>query len=97
MNLEELTKLEFDHLFRINKRDTLPYEREDTIWVSVTIGRDLDLGNYERNVYTSLDLFSDIGGFQGLLVSLLAMVSSAWNYHNFANFMVSRLFRIKKP
>ena len=33
----------------------------------------------QRNVYTVLDLLSDIGGIQGLLLSLFAIVISAIN------------------
>ncbi len=44
-----------------------------------------------------LDLFSDIGGFHGMLILSLAMISNIWNHNNFANFLVSRLFKISRP
>lgn len=75
----------------------MPYEKDDSTWISVTISRDLDLWSYERDVYTWLDLLSDIGGFNGLVLLVLAFISSVWNYNNSDNFMVSRLFKIRRP
>ena len=75
----------------------MPYEKFDNTWVSVTIERNLNMMHYERSVYTMLELISDVGGFNGALILLLALISQFWNFNNFDNFMVSRLFKIKKP
>ena len=34
---------------------------------------------------------------QGMLVSLIVVVLNIWNYNYFDNYMVSRLFKIKRP
>ena len=52
---------------------------------------------YERQVYSFLELLSDIGGLNGILVTIFFIIVSAWNYVAFDNYMVSRLFKIKKP
>ena len=97
VNLDKYTKIEYDSLFKLSRKDVMPYEKSDNTWVSVTIERDLDLWHYERSVYTMLDLLSDVGGFHGMLILILALVASAWSYNSLDNFMVSRLFKIKKP
>ena len=43
------------------------------------------------------DLLSDIGGLQGILVSLLALSLSVWNYKAVENHLVTRLFKVSKP
>ena len=95
--LDEVTRIDIDSLFRLKRQDLLPYEREDNTWFSVTIERNLDIMHFERSVYTMLELISDVGGFNGALILLLALLSQIWNFNNFDNFMVTRLFKIKKP
>ena len=84
-------------LFRIQQLETRPYEKFDNTWVSVTVEMDLNVVHYERNVYTFFDMLSDVGGLNGILVTILAMFATLWNYNSFDNFMVSRLFKIQKP
>lgn len=95
--LDEITKIEINNLFRLEEQKSLPYEKFDNTWVSVTIEMNLNLMHYERNVYTIFDMLSDVGGLSGLFVSCFAMFAGVWNYNSFDNFMVSRLFKIKKP
>lgn len=57
----------------------------------------LDMMQYERKVFTFFDMLSDIGGLNGILVTVLAIVSTTWNFNSFDNYMVSRLFKINKP
>ena len=92
--LDSLTLYNVTTLFRVEKYDTIPYEKFDDTWVSVTVNRDLDITAYERKVYTFVDALSDIGGLKAILFSVLAVLSSTWNYNAFDNFMVSRLFKI---
>ena len=41
-----------------------------------------------------LDWISDVGGIQGILISVMAMLISFWNYNQFENHMVSRLYKL---
>ena len=49
-----------------------------------------------RAGYTFLDYLSDIGGMQGLLISGVSYFLAFWNYNYFDNYMVTRLFKIRK-
>jgi len=61
-----------------------------------TIEMGLDQQVVARDGYTFLDLLSDIGGMQGMLISGVAYFMAMWNYNYFDDYMVQRLFRIKK-
>ena len=50
-----------------------------------------------RQIYSSLELISDIGGIQAILLSLFGFILSVFNYNNFDTFLASRLFKLKKP
>ena len=53
----------------------------------------LDLRVIARSGYTLLDWVSDVGGMQGMLISLIVFLLSIWNFNQFDNFMVHRLFK----
>ena len=86
-----------DGLFKLEQMGAWPYEKDDNVWVSVNIERDLNMNAFERTVYTSFDFLSDVGGLSGILVSGLWIFVNAWNYNSFDNYMVSNLFKMKKP
>ena len=81
----------------MQKQELLPYEKKDSVWISVTVEMNLDVQHYERKVFTYFDMLSDIGGLTGILGTIFGLISAQWNYHSFDNHMVSRLFKIKKP
>ena len=95
--LDSVTKIGMKGLFRLEKQEPLPYERFDSTWVSVTLEMNLNVMNYERKVYTIIDMLSDIGGLTGIIATMFGIMNATWNYNAFDNFMVSRLFKIKKP
>lgn len=57
----------------------LPYERDDNVWVSITVEMDRDLTTYERTVYNLLDLLADIGGLMGSLFVFCNFIAAVWN------------------
>ena len=97
MELDEVTKIEHNDLFRVNQKGTIPYERIDNTLASITIEMDLDVTQIERKVYTYFEMLSDAGGLIGIITTVFAFISSFWNYESLENFMVSRLYKIKKP
>lgn len=52
--------------------------------------------HYERNVLTFFDALSDVGGLNGILVTIFTILTATWNYNAFDNFLISRLFKITK-
>lgn len=64
--------------------------------MDVTIEMNRDLTVLKRTRYTVIDLLSDIGGVQSILMSLLATLVGLWNYENFDSEIASKLFKIRK-
>ena len=95
--LDEVTQTHLDDLFTVRKYDVIPFEMPDKFWVSVSFEMDLDMIHIERKLYTVFDMLSDVGGLLGILTSIAALLNTIWNYQAFDNFMVSRLFKIKRP
>ena len=62
----------------------------------MTFERNLNLSKISRDGYTFLDWFSDIGGIQGMLLSVIGVVVSIWNHNHVDNFIVQQLYQIKK-
>ena len=64
--------------------------------MNITIELDLDQKFIMRKCYSFLDLLSEVGGMIGILMVFFSSVVSCFNYNNFDNYMVSRLFKVKK-
>lgn len=60
----------------------------------LSIGLDFKLDNYERIYYTFLDMLSDIGGIQAIVVGFLAGVLSAIKHDYFDDYLVTRLYKL---
>ena len=94
--LGDTTKSKIKDLFLIKHKETMPYEFNDNVWLSITFEMSLDLITYEREVYTFLMLLSDIGGLAGALITLMSLFMTLWNFKAFDNYLVSKLFRVKR-
>lgn len=50
-----------------------------------------------RDGYKALDLLSDIGGMQSILMSAVGYLIAILNYNMLDNFIVSRLYKLQQP
>ena len=73
------------------------YERDYHTQTEIRIEMNFDLLEIERDSYKFLDFLSDIGGMQGMLMSGTLLFLGFWNFNNFDNIIVQRLYRVKKP
>ena len=64
--------------------------------MDITVELNLDRKFIIRKSYSFLDLLSEVGGIIGILMVFFSPVVSCFNYNNFDNYMVSRLFKVKK-
>ena len=64
--------------------------------MNISAEMSLDKIEIERSAYTFLDLLSDVGGINAILISIFAGFLSIINYNHFDSFMASRLFKLKK-
>ena len=94
--MDEITELEADSIFSLEPMPVRPYEKDKDVVMEISIERNLDLKVVSREGYTILDFLSDLGGMQGLIYSVLAMMLGFWNYNYLEDFLVSRLYRLEK-
>ena len=64
--------------------------------MELTIEMSPDSQILARSGYTLLDVISDVGGIQGLLMSLIGVFLGVFNFRNFDNYLASRLFKVVK-
>ena len=64
--------------------------------MDITFELDLDRKFIMRKCYSFLDLLSEVGGMIGILMVIFSSVVSCFNFNNFDNYLVSRLFKIRK-
>ena len=50
-----------------------------------------------RTGYTILDILSDIGGIQGILISVFSIILAIFNYKFFDSYIASRLYKLQRP
>ena len=87
----ELTEETYEVFSIVDVRER-PYEYFDDVHFAINYELNRSLDVYEREVYTSLDWFGNLGGlfegfklFFGILVAIL-------NYNYYENYMVAHLF-----
>ena len=49
----------------------------------------------ERNIYNTLDLLSDIGGFMSIFTGGISFALALWNYKNFEYHFLENFFKMK--
>ena len=96
IDLDEITKIYDDSIFELKALPKRAYEKDTVVLMDITIELDLDRKLIKRMCYSLLELMSDVGGMIGILMVFLSSIVSCFNYNNFDNYMVSRLFKIKK-
>ena len=51
--------------------------------MEISVEMNLDKGKIERSGYTFIDVLSDIGGIQSILISGISILIGLFNYKNF--------------
>ena len=92
--MDELTEIELDHLFDIEKIGDITYEVEDSVQTVVSFEHCLDETVFQRSVYNSWDLLSAVGGFYGALFWIISNFVCVLNTNYFDNSLVKRLYRL---
>ena len=74
---------------------TRSQEKDLNVQMDIMIEMNLDMGILSRSGYTFIDVLSDVGGIQGLLISAISIIIGFFNYNHFDTFVASRLFTVK--
>ena len=80
-------------IFDIKYVGDRPYEVEDTVHLCLSYEMNLDLLKYEREVYTVLDWFGNLGGLSEGLKIIFGLGVGILNYSYYNNYMIAKLFQ----
>jgi len=95
VELDDWTILKKENLFTLKEQKTLPYERADNVWVSITVEMDLNTMEFSRHRYTVFDLLADVGGLSGMFASIFAFFMAIWNFNMLDDYFVTKLFTMQ--
>ena len=96
IDLDEVTEIYDDTIFELKALPKRSYEKDSFAQMDITFELDLDRRFIMRKIYGFLDLLAEVGGMINILMVFFSSVVSCFNYNNFDNYMVSRLFKIRK-
>lgn len=94
IDLDDFTEYTDISPFKLEKQPAQSYEFDDGVQLDVFIEMNFDKKFIKRNIYNYIDLLSDVGGLQSILVSWAAIFLFAFNFNDLENYMVRRLFRV---
>ena len=97
IDVDQLTEFVNEKVFGLTELPHHSYEKDYNAKMDVTLEMDLDIIEIRRQNYELVQLLSDVGGMQGILVSGFAFLISIWNYKMFDNNMVCNLYKIERP
>ena len=97
INLNQLTEKASSSPFTLEMLPKQPYEKDREVQQDVTLEMNLNQRLIYREGYTALDYISDIGGMQGMLISLMAFILGILNFNYFDNHIVEKMFKVKPP
>ena len=94
IDLDQLTELEDASVFKFEKLP--PQVKDDKLelmqMVSFEMNMDMDL--IVRVSYTFIDMLSDIGGIQSIIISTFALILSVLNHNYFDSYMAQKLYKL---
>ena len=95
ITLDEYTEFQTS-VFGVELSPGLPYSRNNPTLSRIILELNPDMIEITRDVYTFLDLLSDIGGIQGMLIGLVSQFFVYWEYNQLENYMISKLYGVNR-
>ena len=74
INADDMTQLEKDNLFELELIPARQYNALKNQVMQISFEMNLSLVSIDRQIYSSLELVSDIGGIQAILLSLFGFI-----------------------
>ena len=93
MNMDEITELQDSSVFGLKPTIHITSWNEKDLIQGITIQMSLDQTLIERTGYTVVDILSDVGGLQGILISVLSLLLSILNHSQLESYLASKLFK----
>ena len=96
VDFDQYTEMEDNSLFDLVFAASRPREYDEDFVMGITIEMSPDLKVISRQTYSILDLLSDFGGVQSVLISAFGIILSLLNYRHAENYMASKLYKIRR-
>ena len=96
VDLDDLTELFNNSIFEIESLPIRSYEKDYLVQMEISLEMNLDQKTLARTGYNVLDVLSDVGGIQGILMSGFGIILSIFNYNNFENYLASRIYIVQR-
>lgn len=93
MNLDQITELADSSVFKMEDMPFRPADHIEHQIFGFMFEMSLDLLVVARNGYNVLDLLSDVGGIESIIISGIGIFLSVFNYKHFDSYMVSQLYQ----
>ena len=96
INLDEVTELNDSSIFRLERDKIWLSYSEKELLLGFSIQMNLDQILIGRTGYTILDVLSDVGGLQSILISGISLLLSILNHNFLDSYLVSKLFNFSQ-
>ena len=60
----------------------------------LAFGMSLDMQSIDRVSYNLVDVLSDVGGIQSIILTTFALILSVMNHNYFDSYMAARLYKL---
>ena len=83
-------------VFKVEPLPSRSQERDLNVQMELQVEMNLDMTKMARSGYTIIDVLSDVGGIQSILISGISILIGIFNYNHFDDFVASKLFKSKQ-
>lgn len=95
IDLDQITELEDSSVFSMEKQPIEFVDKGPELVLMFSIQMQMDQVNIGRVGYNVIDMLSDIGGIQSIILTTFALVLSILNHNYFDNYMAQRLYKMQ--
>ena len=96
IDLDQITELEDSSVFRLEKLPLQFLERSPHFMMMLSFEINKNLDSIGRQGYNFIDMLSDIGGIQAIIVATFGLVLAILNHNYFDSYMAQKLYKIAK-
>ena len=79
--MDEITEFQDSSVFTLERESMRPHYLERDLVEGIRVWMNLNLATVDRSGYTVLDILSDVGGLQGILIPTISFVIGILNYN----------------
>ena len=94
--MDHYTELVDSQIFKLNRMPLQVINGPPHMLMLLSFEMDLDMDVINRVGYNVIDMFSDIGGIQSIIMTTFALILTVLNYNYFDSYMAQKLYKLEK-